>query len=379
MIVGVLGAGQLGRMLGLAAAPLGIATRFYDDANATSPAACIGPVTAGKFDDFAALDRFASGCDVITYEFENVPVAAAEHLAKSKPVWPPPGALRVAQDRVVEKSFFRDLGAAVPGFAPIDNATDLTRAIEQLDTPAILKTRRLGYDGKGQTTVRTPADAPAALAKLTGEAAGAPTGRPADLILEAFVGFVRELSIIAVRGQDGAMVFYPVTQNWHQHGILAESMAPAAGMLPGVQDAAEAIARRAMESLGYVGVLAIELFEVVNQRLVVNEMAPRVHNSGHWTIEGAVTSQFENHMRAVVGLPLGSTAPIGRSLMLNAIGEMPDAAAVLRVPNAHLHDYGKAARPGRKVGHVTVRREDYEGLLAVLEHLRPIVPFTVEA
>lgn len=378
MIVGVLGAGQLGRMLGLAAAPIGIATRFYDEANgaAALPAACIGPVTTGKFDDLAALDRFAAGCDVITYEFENVPVAAAEHLAKSKPVWPPPAALRAGQDRVVEKAFFRDSGAAVPGFAPVDSLADLERAVKQLGTPAILKTRRMGYDGKGQATVRSAESVQAAFAKLAG---GRPAGQPADLILEAFVPFVRELSIIGVRGCNGATAFYPVVQNWHEHGILAQSVAPAAGMLPGVQEAAEAIAKKALESLGYVGVLAIELFEVLDQRLIVNEMAPRVHNSGHWTIEGAVTSQFENHMRAVAGLPLGSTANVGRSIMFNAIGEMPDRAAVLRVPNAHLHDYGKSPRPGRKVGHVTVLREDYEGIVSEMEHLRSIVPFKVDA
>ncbi len=379
MIVGVLGAGQLGRMLGLAAAPLGIATRYYDDANATSPAppaACIGPVTSGKFDDFAALDGFAAGCDVITYEFENVPVAAAEHLNRSRPVWPPPGALRAAQDRVVEKAFFRDAGTGVPGFAAVDSLADLERAVKDLGTPAILKTRRMGYDGKGQTTVRTPEGASAALAKLT---AGRSAGQPADLIVEAFVPFLRELSVIGVRGADGAMAFYPVVQNFHESGILAESVAPAAALPLKMQEAAETIARRAMGGLGYVGVLAIELFELIDGRLLVNEMAPRVHNSGHWTIEGAVTSQFENHMRAVAGLPLGSTAAVGCSLMLNAIGEMPDAATVLRVPNAHLHDYGKSPRPGRKVGHVTVCREDYEGVIAALEHLRDLVPFKVDA
>jgi 5-(carboxyamino)imidazole ribonucleotide synthase len=381
MIVGVLGAGQLGRMLGLAAAPLGVQTRFYDDIGAmeTAPAACVGPVTAGKFDDLVALDRFSAPCDVVTYEFENVAVAAAEHLAKSKPVWPPPGALRAAQDRVVEKTFFRDLkagGVGVPAFAPVDTPGELSGAIDALGAPAVLKTRRMGYDGKGQVVVRSRDDAGAAFGRLTG---ARPNG-PGGMILEEFVAFARELSILGVRGRDGSTAFYPLVQNHHRHGILSESVAPAPGLAPGVQEAAEGVARRAMEALGYVGVLAIELFELPLGRLLVNEMAPRVHNSGHWTIEGAMTSQFENHVRAVCGLPLGSTAPVGGcSLMLNAVGEMPDAPAVLRVPDAHLHDYAKAPRAGRKVGHVTVRRPDHAAIGAVRDRLRSIVPFKVDA
>jgi 5-(carboxyamino)imidazole ribonucleotide synthase len=385
MIVGVLGAGQLGRMLGLAAAPLGISVRFYDEpaaSGAAAPAVCIGPVAHGRFDDFAALDHFSAGCDAITYEFENVPVAAAEHLARSKPVWPPPGALRVAQDRVIEKSFYRDLGAGVPRFVAVDRAEDAGAAAEAVGTPCVLKTRRMGYDGKGQALVRTGADMAGAITRLgQGRAAGG-----LDLIAEAFVPFAREVSILGVRGRDGAVAFYPLVQNRHQHGILAESVAPALGTTPAMQAHAQDIARRAMDRLGYVGVLAIELFELPDGTLLVNEMAPRVHNSGHWTIEGAVTSQFENHMRAVAGLPLGSTAMVGDTgrggvlaAMLNAVGRMPDAARVLSEPDVHVHDYGKSGRPGRKVGHVTVRRGDYESLSAAIAHLRPLVPFEVEA
>ena len=305
----------------------------------------------------------------MTYEFENVPVAAARFLAERVPVYPPPAALEAAQDRLVEKSFFQNLGVATPPFAPVDSQADLDAAIAQIGLPAVLKTRRLGYDGKGQIILHEPADAATAWAALGG----------APLILEGFVPFERELSILAARGRTGETAFFPLVENHHRDGILRLSLAPAPGITPALQSAAEQIASRALAALDYVGVLAIELFEVTGDEiqvtsgqepvdsvtrslshssLVVNEMAPRVHNSGHWTIEGAETSQFEQHLRAVLGLPLGTTAARGFSAMVNLIGALPDPAAMLAIPGAHLHLYGKQPRAGRKLGHVTLRADE---------------------
>jgi 5-(carboxyamino)imidazole ribonucleotide synthase len=261
-------------------------------------------------------------------------------------VWPPPRALEVSQDRVVEKQFLEFAGVPVAPWRPIGSRVELTRALAELGCPAVLKTRRLGYDGKGQHVIHEATEVEEAWARL-----GA-----APLILEGFVRFDRELSILAARGQDGATVCYPLVENLHADGILRRSAAPAPGVSPTLQAVAEGHARRVLETLDYVGVLAIELFQV-GDRLLANEMAPRVHNSGHWTIEGAETSQFENHLRAVAGLPLGGTAPRGASVMLNLIGTLPDTAAILAIPGAHLHLYGKAPRPGRKLGHVTLCAE----------------------
>ncbi len=342
MIVGILGGGQLGRMLGLAGIPLGATLRFFEPAS-DAPAAVVGAIIGGSYDDEAALLHFVEGVDVVTYEFENVPVAAARFLAERLPVFPPPVALETAQDRLVEKQFFRDLGIPTPPFAAVDSRDDLVAAVETLGLPAVLKTRRMGYDGKGQMVLRTAADVDQAWETLG----------TTPLILEGFVAFRRELSILAVRGRTGETAFYPLVENHHREGILRRSNAPAPDVSTASQTAAESYARRALDALGYVGVLAIELFET-DDALIVNECAPRVHNSGHWTIEGAATSQFENHMRAVLGLPLGSTALRGTSVMLNIIGEHPNSAAVLATPDTHLHLYGKSERPGRKLGHITV-------------------------
>jgi 5-(carboxyamino)imidazole ribonucleotide synthase len=361
--VGILGGGQLGRMLALAGYPLGLRFQVLEPA-AAAPAGVLAPQIVAGYDDAAALARLAAAVEVVTYEFENVPVAAARMLERRVPVYPPPAALEAAQDRLAEKEFFRSLGIATAPFAPVETRADLEAAAAAIGLPAVLKTRRLGYDGKGQALLRSPAD----LEKGWSSLGGAP------LILEGFVPFVRELSILAARGRDGATVCYPLVENHHRDGILRLSRAPAPGLTPALQAAAEAIATRAMAALDYIGVLAIELFALeepgprsqgqgggeygLASGLVINEMAPRVHNSGHWTIEGAETSQFENHMRAVVGLPLGSTAARGHAAMLNIIGEAPDPAAVLAVPGAHLHLYGKAPRPGRKLGHITLRADD---------------------
>jgi 5-(carboxyamino)imidazole ribonucleotide synthase len=343
MHLGILGGGQLARMLALAGHPLGCQFRVLEPA-AECPAAVVAEHVRGEYEDFQALYRFCQGLDAVTYEFENVPVETARWLAERVPVYPTPKALEVGQERVAEKTFFRDLGIAVPPFAAVESRAELDVAIARIGFPAVLKTTRFGYDGKGQAVLRTPADVEQVWSTLG--------GRP--LILEGFVPFDRELSILAVRGRDGRRVFYPLVENVHRAGILRKSTAPAPNVPPALQAAAERIANHILHALGYVGVLTIELFQV-GDMLVVNEIAPRVHNSGHWTIEGAETSQFENHVRAVAGLPLGPTACIGQSVMLNLIGSWPDPASVVAISGAHLHLYGKKPRPNRKVGHVTIR------------------------
>ena len=360
MIVGVLGGGQLGRMLALAGYPLGLRFRFLDRA-ADATSGQVGELVVGDYEDAAVLDRFAAGLTVATYEFENVPVVAARRLAERVPVFPAARALEVAQDRLAEKTLFGELGIPVAPFARVDTRADLEAAAGRLGLPAVLKTRRFGYDGKGQAVLREPGDVEAAWAHLGG----------VPLLLEGFVPFERELSVLAARGRDGQTAFYPLVENHHRDGILRKSLAPAPGLTPDLTAQAEAHAARVLDALGYAGVLAIELFQE-GGRLLANELAPRVHNSGHWTIEGAETSQFENHLRAVLGLPLGSTAPRGVSAMLNLIGATPDPAAVLAVPGAHVHLYGKAPAPGRKLGHLTLRADepgDLRRLLASLERL----------
>ncbi len=360
-LVGILGGGQLGRMLALAGYPLGFRFRLLDPKGGAS-AAAVAPVVEAAYDDADALARFASGAGVVTYEFENVPVDAAEELDRNLPVRPPPQALEVAQDRLAEKSFFRDHEIDTAAFAPVDSREELETALERIGLPAVLKTRRFGYDGKGQALIRSVGDVDAAWNAVGG----------VPLIVEAFVDFRRELSILAVRGTDRRTGFYPLIENRHLHGILHLSRAPAPGLRPGLQERAEGYADRLLAALDYVGVLAVELFET-EDGLLANEMAPRVHNSGHWTIEGAETSQFENHIRAVTGLALGATTPRGHSAMLNILGALPDRSAVAEVPHAHLHLYGKEPRPGRKIGHVTVRADDAGVVEASLERLEALV------
>jgi 5-(carboxyamino)imidazole ribonucleotide synthase len=362
--VGVLGAGQLGRMLALAGVPLNCSFVFVDP-SPDAPAAAVGSQVVCGYTDAVGIEALAA-CDVVTYEFESVPVEAADTLAERVPVFPPPKALRVAQDRFVEKSRFRELGIATAPFEAVSNAAELALAVAKLGLPAVLKTRRLGYDGKGQVLLKQAEDAPAAWAAV----ATAPS------ILEGFVRFERELSLIAVRAQDGEVRFYPLVENHHDQGILRKTIAPAPGVTSELQSAAERAATSILENLGYVGVLALELFQV-GETLIANEIAPRVHNSGHYSIEGSRTSQFENHLRAIIGLPLGDTSPIARSCMLNLVGTLPDSAAVLAVPDAHLHLYGKAARAGRKVGHITVRAASEAELanrVATLESLPGVRP-----
>ena len=355
--VGILGGGQLARMMALAGAPLGLRFLAMD----TAADACAGqfaPLLVGDYRDESALAEFASKVDVATFDFENVPAESAEWLAQRVPVFPNPRALAVAQDRLVEKSLFRELGIPVGAFADVGSLDALRSEVDRLGGACILKTRRLGYDGKGQFRIKSPADVDAAW-----QALGAQAGT-VGLIVEAFIPFERELSVVAVRGRDGEFRTWPLTENWHVDGVLSASLAPAQ-VDAVLVEAAYAHARRLAESLDYVGVFALELF-YRDGELLANEMAPRVHNSGHWTIEGAETSQFQNHLRAVLGLPLGETRTLGHACMLNWIGEMPDAGSVLQEAGGHWHDYGKEPRAGRKVGHATLRADDAVALAHAL-------------
>ncbi|HUW98747.1 MAG TPA: 5-(carboxyamino)imidazole ribonucleotide synthase [Acidiferrobacter sp.] len=355
MIVGIIGGGQLARMLALAGHPLGVRCLFLDPA----PDACarsVGELILGDYDDSALLDQIAQRAQVVTYEFENVPADSLQYLAARTTVHPTASALQVARDRWHEKQLFVELGIPTPRFMAVDSPGDLETAVATIGLPAVLKTRTLGYDGKGQRVLRTVADLADALATWGGS----------PLILEGFVPFSRELSVIAVRGLTGDTKFYPLNENIHKDGVLAQSVSrPGDPMTARAED----YARRLLDRLGYVGVLALELFQE-GDTLFANEMAPRVHNSGHWTIEGAETSQFENHMRAILGLPLGSTDPLWSAGMVNFIGRLPDTAQVLGVPGAHMHVYGKEARPGRKLGHATVRAHDEGALRQALAQLQ---------
>jgi len=355
--VAVLGGGQLGRMLALAGIPLGCSFTFLDPVEG-APAGAVGEVVVGALDDVSAAERAAKGAAVVTYEWEGVPAETARALEPIAPVRPGPRALVVSQDRLVEKEMLRALGIATARFRPVDDREGLRAAVAALGFPSVLKTRRGGYDGKGQAVLREPADMEGAWARLGG----------VPRLLEAFVPFGRERAIVGVRGRDGDIRCWPAVQNEHRDGILRVTRAPATGFDDALQARAEACIRPLLDDLAYVGVACVELFDVAGE-LLANEIAPRVHNSGHWTIEGAETSQFENHVRAVLEMPLGSTAARGPAAMVNCIGTMPDTDAVLRVPGAHLHDYGKEPRPGRKLGHVTVTAPDartLEGRLAQL-------------
>lgn len=361
MLVGVLGGGQLGRMLALAGLPLGLRFRFLDPSS-EAPAREVGELVVGSFDDPSALDRFASGLDVATFEFENVPLAAAERVAGRVAMHPSPGALATGQDRLREKTLFREAGVGVHDFAAAGSEADVRKIAASLGPPLIAKTRRMGYDGKGQMVLREQKDVETCWAALGG----------VPLLVERLVPFEREVSIVACRGSGGEFAAYPLTQNTHVRGILRESVAPAADPASRLSEAAASHARRIMERLDYVGVLAIEFF-VSGGELLANEMAPRVHNSGHWTIDGCACSQFENHCRAIAGLPLGPTAARAPCVMVNLIGHVPPAAEVLKVPGAHLHLYGKAPRSGRKVGHVTIVGPD---ALAGAERVKAMSPLT---
>lgn len=344
--IGVLGGGQLGRMLAVAASRLGIKTHIYSDV-ANAPASDVAAATTvGAYDDDAAITGFADAVDVVTCEFENIPAKTLEIAGRSAPVFPPPKSFAVAQDRLVEKDFISALGISVAPYAAIDDLNGLRQALADLSTPAILKTRRFGYDGKGQVLIHTPSEAESAWETI----GGVPS------VLEGVVRFEREVSVIAVRGQDGKAQFYDVVENVHQSGILATSRAPARISDSTVFEARR-IAGAIADALQYVGVLCVEMFEREGDApdLIVNEIAPRVHNSGHWTIDACPVSQFENHVRAICGWPLGSTDRHNDAVMTNLIGDDANQWRELAAePGAAIHLYGKAeARPGRKMGHVT--------------------------
>lgn len=341
-----MGGGQLAQMLALAAYPLGIKTICYET-HENCPAALVTEVIVGAYTDQRQLAEFAARVDVITYEFENIPVNTLEYIVQAthKSVYPLISALTVAQDRLNEKSFFDKVQVPTTRYMAVNSLAELEKAMGYVGLPAVLKTRRLGYDGKGQYVIRQQQDI---------QAAWQPCGDQ-PLLVEDLVSFDRELSCLAVRNAADEVVFYPVTTNQHREGILRVSKVE--NIDPDIQQLAQEYTGRVLSDLNYVGVLAIEFFQRGNQ-LIANEMAPRVHNSGHWTIEGAQTSQFENHIRAVAGLPLGATQAKGHVGMVNLIGHVPELATILSIPEAHCHIYSKQPRPGRKLGHVTLCMND---------------------
>lgn len=355
--IGVIGAGQLGQMLALAGISLGLRFTFLDP-SAQAPAGRLGRHIQAEYDDELALEQLAVECDVITLEFENVPVSAVASVERHNQIHPGERPLSVAQDRVHEKQYFESLGIPVAQHHAIDSYEELLSAVADLGYPCILKTRRLGYDGKGQAVIRSSGDLESAWEAIRGNPS----------ILEQMIPFTREVSIISVRSTRGEVAFYPVSENQHRSGILHRTEIhtddPA-------QAKAEEYARHVLEGLDYVGVLAIEFFEHEG-RLIANEMAPRVHNSGHWSQNGAVTSQFENHLRAVLGWPLGSTACTGYGIMLNLVGNMVPRAPILALPGVHLHDYGKEPRAGRKLGHINIvadTKESCQKYAALIEQM----------
>ncbi len=354
MRIGIIGAGQLGQMLGFAARDLNAECRFVDP-SASPPAAQCGKVIQSGFDDPVALIALAETCDVITYEFENVPVEALQHIEGLAPVYPPAAALRHSQDRLDEKKLFNVLEIPLPGYHAIDTREDMDTAAAQLGLPMVIKTRRFGYDGKGQFVARIADDLDAAWEELGGQ----------PLIAEQWVPFEYEVSCIGVRSVSGEIAIYPLSRNVHADGILSTSRSPVNESE--LAELASDYVHRLLNHLDYVGVLALELF-VVGDQLLANEFAPRVHNSGHWSIEGSETSQFENHLRAITDMPLGSTASTGHAGMVNLIGEIRSETRALDIGS--LHDYGKTPRPGRKLGHFTVvadTAEQRDALVGIID------------
>ena len=354
MKVGILGGGQLARMIALAGYPLDLEFIILDPSK-DAGAVGLGEHLHGEYDDQSLLAELAEKADVVTYEFENVPADVAKFLADHTRVYPAPNALAVAQDRLDEKSFFQKLDIPTAKYAPIDNLDDLQKAMASIGYPAILKSRRMGYDGKGQVIIKAADELADAWEAMQGVAS----------IVEGFVPFQREVSIVAVRRVNGEVAFYPLSENVHEKGILRVSQC---SVNDPVQQQAEDYVVKLLDELDYVGVVALELFDVEGE-LLVNEFAPRVHNSGHWTIEGAETSQFENHLRAIADLPLGSTQARGYTGMVNFIGGMPSTESVLEIPNAHYHLYAKDPRKGRKVAHATVRADNAEDYSTSLQRL----------
>ncbi len=357
--IGVLGGGQLGRMMALAGMELGLQFRFWDP----SPESCVrhlGEIFTESFQNTERVAEFCEGLDVVTYEFENVPVALVEAISKICPVHPGTRALAVSQDRLHEKNLFRSMGIPTTDFRSVTDYDSLDEAYQEIKGTTVLKTRRYGYDGKGQHLIHTVQDIHAAWEAL---------GKNKPLILEKWFSYDRELSIIAVRHPSGQILFYPLVENHHRDGILRMTIAPAPEVNPALQELAQSYAKKVLEETHYVGVLAIEFFQKGNE-LVVNEMAPRVHNSGHWTIEGAKTSQFENHTRAVLGLPLGPTQAQGYSLMINILGDSPGLSELLQETRANVHLYGKSPRPSRKLGHINFHTHDADEFKDMVQGLK---------
>ncbi|WP_163574164.1 5-(carboxyamino)imidazole ribonucleotide synthase [Halomonas faecis] len=361
MNIGVLGAGQLGRMLALAGYPLANRFTFLDTTG--HPSAGIGDVMLYT-DQHHLLDDFLAKVDLVTYEFEHLPVALVQAIEEQKPVYPSSEAIRVCQNRAEEKALFDRLGIPTPVYRLVEHADELEAAARELGCPVVAKSVTEGYDGKGQAVIRDPAEAGDAWRSI---------GHP-RLIVEAFVDFVREVSIIAVRGRDGQVVFYPMAENVHVDGILRYSLAPLPDLDDTVQQTADDYIRALLDALDYVGVLTLELFQTRDGGLMANEMAPRVHNSGHWSIDGAVTSQFENHLRAIQGLPLGDTAARMPTCMVNVIGREGDSADLLAIPDAHLHRYDKGERPGRKLAHVNLLAPTHAELLEKVRTCAALLP-----
>lgn len=355
MKVGVLGAGQLGRMLALAGYPLGARFTFLDS-NPDAPAAQVGDMIEGGFDEPDKIAELAGQVDILTFDVENIPATALREAGVERLCRPGPLALETGQDRLLEKRCFESLGIPVAAYRAVDTLDALHGAIDDFGLPGVLKKRRLGYDGRGQRFILDKSEAAEAFEYLGGT----------DLILEAFVPFEREVSMIGARRPSGETRLYPLSQNRHHQGILRVSRAPATP--PELARLAGDYVTRLLEHFDYAGVLAVEFF-VRDGELLANEMAPRVHNSGHWTIEGCVTSQFENHVRAVLDLPLGDTDAVGEAAMANLIGEMPPARELLAIPGLHLHDYGKGPRPKRKLGHATLVARDAGRLAEPLARL----------
>lgn len=358
MKLGIVGGGQLGQMMALAGLPLGVQTVLLDPSE-DSCGARAGQHICANYTDESSLQALANQCDAITFEFENVPPSAVEQLALARPAFPAANALETARDRWLEKSLFQTLGIATAKLALVDDQDSLAQAVDRIGVPCILKTRTMGYDGKGQKVIKRLSDVENTFSELG----------DVPCLLESFVDFEYEISCIGVRDQAGQCRFYPIVKNEHRSGILHKSEPIVRHAL---QDQAESATGAVMEALNYVGVMAFEFF-VRGDTLVANEIAPRVHNSGHWTIEGSACSQFENHVRAVLGLPLGSTESTRPCIMLNVIGRRPDVKSLLSIPGVHWHDYGKAERTGRKVAHITVTADSSSALLARVEKLEALL------
>jgi 5-(carboxyamino)imidazole ribonucleotide synthase len=366
--IGVLGAGQLGRMLALAGYPLELGFHFYDTSG--NPSVGLGDITIDTEGDTEnpSLAAFLKDVDIVTYEFEHLPLDLTQYIEKQTTLYPPSKSIEVCQNRAEEKALFTKLGIPTPKYHIVNDATELRRAVEDLGCPVVAKTTTEGYDGKGQFVIRSLAQCDEAWNTIGESSKGTMT-----LIAEAFVDFKRELSVIAARSKNDDMVVYPLTENSHHEGILRYSIAPAPFLKQDISDQAISYIKELMHELGHVGILTLELFETENG-LVANEMAPRVHNSGHWTIEGCGSSQFENHLRAICGLPLGSTEAYSPTCMINIISEKGDINSILSLPYAHVHLYGKEERAGRKLGHITVQADTLKELKWRVQNVASFLP-----